>query len=100
MAENAVRHGVRQKLEGGCVTISSVRDKDDYVVEITDNGAGFDVEKLQNMDESHVGITNVKKRLEMMCQGSMEIQSTPGEGTTVIITIPKAQKDSQGDGRR
>ena len=100
VVENAVRHGVRQRIEGGCVTISSFQKEACYVAEIKDDGVGFDVEKLQNMDESHVGITNVKKRLEMMCQGSMEIQSTPGVGTTVIITIPKAQKNRQGDGKK
>lgn len=95
MAENAVRHGVRQRLEGGCVTISSFREERCYVVEITDDGVGFDTETLQNMSESHVGINNVKKRLEMMCQGSMEIQSTPGEGTRVVIQIPSIMADKR-----
>lgn len=89
MVENAVRHGVRQKLEGGSVVISSYRDTDYYVVQIEDDGVGFDVKKLDNMDESHVGITNVRSRLEMMCHGKLEISSTPGEGTQVLIKIPK-----------
>ena len=59
------------------------------MVQIEDDGVGFDVKKLDNMDESHVGITNVRSRLEMMCHGKLEISSTPGEGTQVLIKIPK-----------
>lgn len=89
MVENAVRHGVRQRLGGGCVSISSYSDEAYYVVQITDDGVGFDVEKLNTMDDSHVGIVNVRSRLQMMCNGELTIKSVPGQGTTILIKIPK-----------
>ena len=36
--------------------------------------------------------TNARKRIEIMCDGTLEISSTPNVGTTVLITIPKPFK--------
>lgn len=40
-------------------------------------------------------MNNVRFRLEYMVNGTMDVKSSPGEGTTVTITIPKAQKRSE-----
>lgn len=46
------------------------------------------------MDESsHVGIENVRKRLEIMCGGSLEIRSELGKGTSVTLKIPEGRND-------
>ena len=36
-----------------------------------------------------MGIKNVSDRIYLMTKGSLNIESTPGVGTTVVITIPK-----------
>lgn len=49
----------------------------------------FDKNIRHNDGRSHTGISNVRGRLEAMCFGSLKIESKIGEGTTVIIEIPK-----------
>ena len=53
-----------------------------------DNGIGFDTNKLLD-DKKHIGIRNIRDRLKVMVGGKLEIESTPGVGTKVLITIPK-----------
>lgn len=97
MVENAVRHGICKKIEGGCLTIKSYADEENWIVEVMDNGIGFDVERLEDMGETHVGIANVRKRLRMMCGGRIEINSTQGKGTVVCIKIPKNLEEGDKD---
>ena len=87
MVENAIRHGLRGKY-GGIVSVITFRDKTDHVVIIRDNGWGFDTKPAVNPKGSHIGIRNVRERIEKMCQGTMSIESIIGEGTTVTIRIP------------
>jgi signal transduction histidine kinase len=56
-------------------------------VTVIDNGVGFDPDKIAD-DKNHVGMKNTQKRLEVMCKGELEIDSTPGGGTTVRMIIP------------
>ena len=87
MVENAIRHGVRI-CEQGVVRVIT-RQKDDYhEIVIQDNGCGFDPEKIKEDEGAHIGIRNVRERLESMCGGSLTIDSVIGEGTTVTIRIP------------
>ena len=59
-----------------------------HEVIVSDNGTGFDVSKINSTDGSHIGIRNVKERIERMCGGTLSIESVMGEGTTVKVTIP------------
>ena len=99
LVENAIKHGIIKKVEGGTVKIETDSTKHFYTVKVTDNGVGFDMSapnndlKSQNNDlKSHIGITNVSGRLESMCKGRLEITSKLNEGTTAVIYIPKQQK--------
>ena len=87
MVENAIRHGVRI-CEQGVVRVSTRRLPDCHEIVIEDNGRGFDVKKLKEADETHIGIRNVRERIEQICGGTLEITSRQGEGTTVTIRIP------------
>ena len=87
MVENAIRHGVRGKYSGE-VIISSREENGNHVVTIRDNGRGFDPDAVKETEEGHIGIRNVRERIETMCQGTMRIDSTRWKGTTVTITIP------------
>ena len=89
MVENAVRHGICQKLEGGCLTIRTYADATNWIIEVEDDGVGFQVEDLEQMRDNHVGVSNVRSRLKMMCDGELEIKSVQGEGTKVRMIIPK-----------
>lgn len=87
MVENAIRHGVRIR-EEGLVDVISRRNGDMHEIVIRDNGKGFDpIEALED-PEKHIGIRNVRDRVETMCSGTVEVDSRIDEGTTVTIRIP------------
>lgn len=96
LVENAVKHGIKQKEEGGTLTIRVYQQKNYNVVEVFDDGAGFDEEafrerkkqqRLENSDNG-IGTDNVEQRLFLMCKGKLEITSEPGKGTTAKVSIP------------
>ena len=89
IVENAINHGIRKRESGGIVTISSYEGKNFYFIEVTDNGVGFDVNQKVKDNKEHVGIKNVRKRLDMMCKGKLKIESEIGKGTKVVIQVPK-----------
>ncbi len=88
VVENAVKHGILRKEEGGIVWIKTDRDGDHVVLTIIDNGVGFDSDAVRNDGKMHIGIDNVKNRIKMQCNGTVQIESKVGVGTTVTITIP------------
>lgn len=87
MVENAIRHGVRGKKQG-IINVTSQKLESCYEIRIEDNGKGFDVESLATMENTHIGIRNVKGRIETLCNGEFSIESVKDEGTCVIIRIP------------
>ena len=97
VVENAIRHGVRIR-ENGLVKISSRRMDDHHEIVVCDNGKGFDAEKAFEAGEGHVGLKNVKERLERMCHGHIEVESVADEGTRVKISIP-FETGKKEDGR-
>ena len=88
LVENAIRHGVRSRSEGR-ISVSTKEENGFYVITVKDNGVGFDPEKVSEMEGSHIGLSNVKQRIEEMCSGTFEINSVIGEGTEITIRIPK-----------
>ena len=89
LVENAVNHGISDLPGGGLVTISTEEKRDYYEIRVSDNGVGFDPGKIPIDGRSHVGIANVQSRLNIMCHGTLDIKSAPGDGTVAIIQIPK-----------
>jgi sensor histidine kinase YesM len=90
LAENAVKHGIAKSSRGGKLIIRTVEDYDNYYIYVIDNGVGFDTKKKPADDgRSHIGVENVRVRIEKRVNGKLEIISTKGKGTTAVITIPK-----------
>ncbi len=87
LVENAIKHGICKKEEGGTVWISTERKKDVVYVVVKDDGVGF--QKSQADGNEHVGMRNVESRLHSMCGGTLEIESIPGKGTMAMITLPQ-----------
>lgn len=87
IVENAIRHGIGKKEEGGTVWISAQRREDMAVLTVRDDGVGFDMEGEYKRKES-IGMQNVQLRLAAMRGGSMQVQSRVGEGTVTTIEIP------------
>jgi len=94
IVENAVRHGITKREEGGTVSIKTEETEENVIITVKDNGVGFDVNGLSK-DYNHVGLENAKNRLAEMCSGSIKVDSKPEIGTTVVITIPKPVEEDE-----
>lgn len=92
LVENAVRHGVSKRPEGGSVRIATHEESDRYVVVVEDDGVGFDVEAPLDSSCEHVGIAGARLRLLRMCAGALEIKSAVGVGTRVTVLLPKMRE--------
>lgn len=93
LVENAVKHGICQKEEGsGTVTITVRECPDSYEVTVLDDGVGFVPGTEEKGEGTHVGIRNVRQRLDILCHATLEIQSEPEKGTTSTIRIPKEKE--------
>ena len=91
LVENAVKHGITQKRGGGVLTLDTWEEQESYVITVADTGAGFAPEHYMDDGKTHIGIENVRQRLKHMAGGTLNITSTPGGGTTAVITIPKKE---------
>lgn len=89
IVENAVKHGICEKEEGGTLTLRTRSEEDCVVIEIADDGAGFDMENpvVYNDHRAHIGIENVRSRLQKMADGTLEIESVPGKGTRAVMRL-------------
>ena len=91
IVENAIKHGLMKLQKGGTIHVVSYETETDYCVSVVDDGVGFDTTLM--MDErKHVGLRNIRERLMAMVNGTLEIESTVGVGTKVLIKIPKEAK--------
>ena len=93
LVENAIVHGLEPSEEGGMISLEGeVYYRDErrrIVLTLKDEGVGFE----PTQTESHVGLKNVTERLKMAFPGSdLLIHSTPGEGTTMLMTIMEREQ--------
>ena len=102
LVENSFYHGFghMEAPLSGHVDILIYSVKDEIVIEVSDDGQGMSQKRIEDiMNQSyniyedkkpHIGLHNIRQRLQYIygekCQ--MEIHSTEGAGTTVIITLP------------
>lgn len=90
MAENAVKHGLLPQKDGGRLKISTKVTENYYVIIIEDDGVGVDMTKpLENDGRSHIGLANTRQRIAGLCEGTLNVSSKIGVGTTITITLPK-----------
>ena len=102
LVENAIRHGIYQRgKEGGRVVVRTREEDTCWIVCIEDNGVGFDVSKVQDeiaqeMSES-TGLKNLTFRLKNVLNAEIDLDSTVGEGTNVIVSIPKPKGEKRNE---
>ena len=89
LVENAIKHGILKKIEGGTVTLRTFEDEDSYNVAVIDNGVGFNMEDLDFESNKHIGLKNVRHRINTMSNGEIRIESTPNVGTTIVVRFYK-----------
>ena len=90
LVENAIRYGVRKNRDGrGTVRIRTMEYSRYYKIHVIDNGPGFDAENMLDDGKSHLGIRNVRDRLNRISGGELIIDSRLGKGTDAVIILPK-----------
>jgi LytS/YehU family sensor histidine kinase len=95
IVENAVKHGTSKKEGVSFLYISTRETTGFFEIEIRDTGLGFDTSIQPDDERKHIGVCNVRQRLESLCHGTLTIESTPGVGTTALIKIPKTEVSSK-----
>jgi len=89
IVENAIKHGILKKSEGGKVILKTYETDSSYIVEISDDGIGFYADNFKDENNKHFGINNIKHRIKNMTNGDIVINSEIGKGTKVIVTFYK-----------
>lgn len=81
---NAVEHGKADK-----VRINLVEKQGWVELEIEDDGKGFEVKEVlsQKEESSRIGLIGIRERVTLL-EGEIQIQSSPGDGTKISVTIP------------
>ena len=78
--------------EASAVSVKITDIADELNIKIHDNGKGFDTQADADPQKTHIGIGNVRERIESMCAGTLQIESQPDAGTTVTIRIPRGKE--------
>lgn len=85
LIENAVKHGLEPKVEGGEIVIRATEENNFLRIEVTDTGLG-----LSEFDKPGVGIANVQKRLDLLFgeKGQLIIEENKPHGVRATIEVP------------
>ena len=94
IVENSIRHGITKKEDGGTIRIATWENEEEIIVEISDDGV-FNMDYQGPERRSHIGIDNVRKRIQVMCGGRVEVGMGEKEGTTVTIHLPKGDEENE-----
>lgn len=86
LVENAIRHGIAPRVEGGEVRISARQVEEQLELEIVDNGVGADPETLAQT--KGFGLANTRRRLDLLYQEALHIESPATGGLLLRFRIP------------
>lgn len=91
IVENCFKHGFGNK-ESLSIHITATMDGDVAAICVRDDGVGFPAKQLQPEGDGGIGLSNIRKRLELMYGSGrrrMEIESEAGGFTSVTVFIPQ-----------
>ena len=87
LVENAIKHGLEPKAEGGRLVVSAEIVHGKLAVTVADTGLGFGKAATAG---TGIGLSNIRERLQLLYgnRASLRVGETPGGGTSVTITVP------------
>jgi signal transduction histidine kinase len=88
LVENALRHGLARRTEGGSLVIVARREADDLVLEVSNDGPGLD--PAATGERRGLGLANTRERLATMYgeRGRLTLADRPGGGVTATVRLP------------
>jgi signal transduction histidine kinase len=94
IVENAVRHGIGRRIEGGTIRIEATRAADRLIVIVKDDGPGVHGDAVER--SGGIGLANTKARLRQLYGAAAELQIVSGEGggTAVTLSLPYRSQPS------
>lgn len=98
LVENAVKHGIMVKRDGGEILVEAREDKKKIILTVEDNGVGMSADQLKTLLENNnnesIALNNINKRLitKYGDKYGLSIDSKRGKGTKVTIHIPEPVK--------
>lgn len=97
LVENAIVHGLEPRRGLGTVNVRIWEEDQSVCVRVEDDGVGFEPEKLDLTKDAeatdlhnHIALPNILRRLDLLygSRATLKINSAPGCGTTVLLTLP------------
>jgi hypothetical protein len=87
LVENAIKHGLEPKSEGGSISVGAVVSNGALQVSVADSGLGFGVAQRGG---TGLGLANVRERLQALygASGFLQIEANAGGGTIATIVVP------------
>jgi len=87
LVENAIKHGLEPKAEGGQLTVSAEVKHGKLEVTVTDTGLGFGKSATAG---TGIGLSNIRERLALLYgnKACLSVNEPAGGGTAATITVP------------
>ena len=92
IVENAVKHGMDPEKEALKIKVSTQKTDEWIEIIVEDNGPGF---KPADENNPQIALKNIRERLDLMCKGTLAIDSEEEGGTVVTIRLPGQAEESQ-----
>jgi two-component system LytT family sensor kinase len=98
IVENAVRHGIEPRTDGGTVQVRGEAEGSDCVISVEDDGVGMHPMTAETMlagggSTASMGLANVDRRLRNVYGPwfGLVVETAQGEGTRVLVRVPRFQ---------
>ncbi|TDK59875.1 transporter substrate-binding domain-containing protein [Bacillus salipaludis] len=93
LVENAIRHGVVKKTQGGTLKLTVQPKGESIKVTVTDDGVGMSEQKIKEILSRKgtvfgVGLANIHQRLGHIADTKLTIESREGYGTIITLYLP------------
>ena len=102
LVENAIVHGLEPRRGLGSVSVRLWEEDSSVCVRVEDDGVGFDPSQVDLSDgadcggrHNHIALPNILRRLRLLYgdRAGLDVRSSPGRGTTVLLMLPIDEKE-------